>query len=55
MSYSSLAAHTQQYYSGDNDAIIHPDVIPTWTLNVGLGTSSTCSIQGHEAQLISTS
>lgn len=55
MSYSSLAAHTQQYYSGDNDAIIHPDVIPTWILNVGLGTSSTCSIQSHEAQLISMS
>lgn len=53
--------HTQQYYTGDKDAVIHPDVIPTWTLNVGLGTSSTYKrkyrtcIQYCEAQFISVS
>lgn len=55
MNYSSLVAHTEQYYTGDKGAVIHPDVIPTWTLNVGLGTSSTYSIQDCEAQSISMS
>lgn len=50
MSYCPLAAHTQQYYSEDKDA-----VVPPWTLNVGLGTSSSYSIQGCETQLISMS